>query len=34
LRAQIKESRNAQDAAIKAHKKALEELRVQRAREE
>ena len=34
LRVQIKESRNAQDAAIKAHKKALEELRVQRAREE
>lgn len=34
LRVRIKESRNVQDAAIKAHEKALEELRVQRAREE
>jgi hypothetical protein len=34
LRARIKESRDAQDAAMKAHEEALEELRVQRAREE
>lgn len=34
LRDRIKESRAAQDAAMKAHEKALEELRVQRAREE
>lgn len=34
LRVRIKESRDAQDAAMKAHEKALEELRVQRAREE
>ena len=34
LCARIKESYNAQDAAIKAYKKALEELRVQRSRKE
>ena len=34
MRDRIKESCAAQDAAIKAHEKALKELRVQRAREE
>jgi galactokinase len=34
LRKQIKESRDAQDAALKAHERALEELRVARSREE
>jgi hypothetical protein len=34
LQAQIKESREAQNKALKASKKALEELRVARAREE
>ena len=34
LRARIKESRAAQDVAMKAHEKALEDLRVARAREE
>jgi len=34
LRAQIKETRSAQDVAMKAHEKALEDLRVARAREE
>jgi galactokinase len=34
LRKQIKESRDAQDAAVKAHEKALEDLRVARSREE
>jgi galactokinase len=34
LRRQIKESREAQDAALKAHEKALEDLRVARSREE
>jgi hypothetical protein len=34
LRAQIKESREAQASAFKAHEKALEELRVARARED
>jgi len=34
LREQIKESREAQDVAMKAHEKALEDLRVARAREE
>jgi len=34
LREQIKESREAQDVAMKAHEKALEDLRVARSREE
>jgi hypothetical protein len=34
LRKQIKESRDAQDAAVKAHKKALEDLRIARSQEE
>lgn len=34
LRARIKESREAQEEAMKAHEKALEDLRVARAREE
>ena len=34
LRDRIKESRTTQDVVIKEHKKALKELRVQRAREE
>ena len=34
LRAQIKESRDAQEVAMKAHEKALEDLRVARAKEE
>jgi hypothetical protein len=34
LRKQIQESRNAQEAAFKAHEKAMEDLRVARAREE
>lgn len=34
LRVRIRESREAQDVAMKAHEKALEELRVARAREE
>jgi hypothetical protein len=34
LRARIKESRKAQNAAMKASEKALEDLRVARAREE
>lgn len=34
MRAQIKESRNAQESAMKAHEKALDDLRVARAREE
>ena len=34
MRQQIKESREAQDAAVKAHEKALEDLQVARAKEE
>jgi hypothetical protein len=33
LRKQIKESRDAQDTAVKAYKKALEDLRIARSRE-
>jgi hypothetical protein len=34
LQKQIKELRDAQDAAVKAYKQALEELRIARARKE